>query len=465
MALSGWLIFLLICLVVSVLLILISKYDLRFDPTIDPVYYADFPAINKAISIVKLVPRYIVISTLLAWLVSLLYNFAAGKLGWASFDNLKFASFSKFAFIKLETFWYVASGVALIIYLTDVIHCARTPIQYDLKKSAPSPRPPSVEDDTPRDDQNHWDVFISYKSEDVYLARRIANQLLASGLQVWFNEYRVLLQNFDQFQDAIDFGIAHSDWAICLTNNRYIGSQYCRIELEQLLDHLPSGNVLEVMIPREDLPHQQYQALDNCPAYMGSDLEGILGFIQEQTGWAIKPLLPVIIELGHRTNISTCMQREVVLDITDWRVTKPGKMVFGSTDLLALEFMHRQDQYGFHANLVCGPEYAREGRRLGQAIDDRQMFNLLRNHAERHTGRLNAKVYGLHLIFHEGLSQFAITYRMFGYWTRKYSIVFPNDVTNQNAEFVFTFGFNGSFKQYCENVFLMDRLVESLEWK
>ena len=71
----------------------------------------------------------------------------------------------------------------------------------------------------------------------------------------------------------------------------------------------------------------------------------------------------------------------------------------------------------------------------------------------------------LHLIFHEGLSQFAITYRMFGYWTRKYSIVFPNDVTNQNAEFVFTFGFNGSFKQYCENVFLMDRLVESLEWK
>ncbi|MBG0770539.1 MAG: hypothetical protein H0S82_02470, partial [Anaerolineaceae bacterium] len=78
MALAGWLAFLLVCLIASILLILVSKYDLRFDPTIDPAYYADFPAINKAISIVKLIPRYIVISTLLAWLVSLLYNFAAG---------------------------------------------------------------------------------------------------------------------------------------------------------------------------------------------------------------------------------------------------------------------------------------------------------------------------------------------------------------------------------------------------
>lgn len=465
MVIPGWLIFILACLVVSVVLIIIFKYDLRFDPTIDPTYYADFPAINKTISIVKMIPRLIAISTLLAWIVSLIYNAVAGKLGWTNFPNLTMESFKKFAFIHHDVFWTVAAGAAGFIGVWDMILCARVPIQHELKKSSASGRTRRVKDDTPRDDQNHWDVFISYKSEDVNLARRIANQLIASGLQVWFNEYRVLLQNFDQFQDAIDFGIAHSDWAICLTNNRYIGSPYCRIEMEQLLDRLPSDNILEIMIPKEDLPHQKYQALDNCPSFVGSDLHDILSFIQYQTSWPIKPLLPEIVETDHRTHVSACMLRDVILDITDWRVTESGKEIMGTTDLLAMEYLPRKDKYSLHVNLVCGQEYARQGNRLGQAIDDRQMFNLLRRHAEKHTSRLRAKVHGLHLIFHEGLSQFAITYRMFGYWTRKYSVVFPNPVTNQNAEFVFTFGFNGSYKEYCENVFIMDRLVESLQWK
>lgn len=465
MAILGFLVFLAACLIVSILLISVFKYDLRFDPTIDSDYYAAFPGINRIVSIVKLVPNYIAISTFLAWLASLIYNALAGRMGWTTFPNLTLASFKGFAFIKQNTFWYVAAGSASIIGIRDMIRCSATPVQYDLKKSEGPVHPTLAGDDTPAENEDHWDVFISYKSEDVRLARRIANQLLASGLKVWFNEYRVLLQNFDQFQEAIDFGIAHSDWGICLTNNRYIDSEYCKIELEQLLNRLPSGRILEIMIPKEELPHQRYQALDSCPAYIGSDLEGIINFIQVQTGWTVKPLLPDIISAEPRTNTSMCMQRDVILDITDWQVSKPGKVVFGSTNMVSMKYMHRQDHYSFNVNLVCGPEYARAGKRLGQAIDDRQMFNLLRNHAEKHTGRLKAKVHGLHLIFHEGLSQFAITYRMFGYWTRKYSIVFPNQATKQNAEFVFTFGFNGSFKQYCENVHIMDRLVNSLEWK
>jgi hypothetical protein len=465
MTLPGFVSFLVFCVIFSFALIVIFKYDLRFDQSIDPGYYAEYPGINKTISVIKLIPRYIALSTLLAWLASLAYNYIAGRTGWPVFVNLTLADFKRFAFIRLDTFWHVATGAACVLVLRDMALCVHNPLQYDLSKpTAPVPQQP-VEDDLPRDDQDHWDVFISYKSEDVDLARRIANQLIASGLKVWFNEYRVLLQNFDQFQNAIDFGIAHSDWAICLTNNRYIGSEYCRNELEQLLNKLPSENVLEIMIPREDLPHQKYAALDNCPAYVGNDLPGIFTFIQAHTGWALKPLLPIVINTEPSTHISTCLQRDVVLDTTDWQVTKHGRVVFGSTNMLAMKYLHRQDQYSFNVNLVCGKEYARAGKRLGQAIDDRQMFNLLREHAERYTGRLNAKVYGLHLILHEGLSQFAVTYRMFGYWTRKYSIVFPNHATNQNAEFVFTFGFDGSFKQYCENVHIMDRMVQSLVWK
>ena len=465
MVLSGWVIFLIICLVTPIILICTYQYDLRFDRFIDPVYHSNFPGISKIISIIKLILRYIFRSTLLAWLISLLYNFIAGKTGWTVYPVLTLANIRGFVFIEHDIFWYVAAGSAWVISIWDIIRCTRTPLKYDLPKSIPPVQHQPVREDTPSDDLHHWDVFISYKSEDVDLARRISNHLLASGVKVWFAEYQVLLQNFNQFQDAIDFGIANSTWAICLTNNRYIGSDYCILELKQMLDYLPQSNILEIMIPKEELPHQKFQTLDNCPAVLGSDLPTIFTLIHKHTGWDLKPLLPDVINTEPSTNISTCLGRDVTLDITDWRVTTPGKIKFGSTDIVKMDYIHRQEEYHLMANLVCGREYAREGERIGQKINDRRMFDLLRKHAEKHTVRLNAKVYGLHLVFHQGLSQFAITYRMFGYWTRKYSIIFPNPVTSQNAEFVFTFGFLGSFNQFCQNVHLMDRLVKSLQWK
>lgn len=44
-----------------------------------------------------------------------------------------------------------------------------------------------------------YDAFITYKSEDADLVRNVADQLIASGIRVWFAEYQVLLQNYDQF--------------------------------------------------------------------------------------------------------------------------------------------------------------------------------------------------------------------------------------------------------------------------
>jgi hypothetical protein len=438
MIISGWVIFLVICLVAPIVLIHKYQHDLRFDRTIDPEYYANYPGISKIISLIKLIPRYIFRSTLLAWLISLLYNFIAGKNGWAVYPILTIADFKGFAFIELDIFWYVAAGSTFVIAIWDIMRCTRTPL---------------------------WDVFISYKSEDIDLARRVANQLLASGVKVWFAEYQVLLQNFNRFQDAIDNGIANSTWAICLTNNRYIGSKFCTLELKQILDCLSPDKILEIMIPKEELPHQQFQALDNCPYVFSTNLPTIFDFIHEHTGWELKPLLPDVINNEPNINISKCLERDVILDTTDWRVANSGKFILGSTDIVEMEYIHRQDEYRLMVNLVCGREYAREGQRIGQKINDRDMFDLLRKHAEKHTARLSAKVHGLHLVFHQGLSQFAITYRMFGYWTRKYSIIFPNPITSENAEFVFTFGFMGSFSQYCQNVHLMDRLVKSLQWK
>ena len=53
---------------------------------------------------------------------------------------------------------------------------------------------------------------------------------------------------------------------------------------------------------------------------------------------------------------------------------------------------------------------------------------------------------------------------MHEYWARKYSVVLPDSSGRNLIEFVFTFGFGGSFDEYCRHARLMDGLVTTLEW-
>jgi len=448
MILSPFVVFLLVSLFCSILIVRFFKYDLRFDRTIDPEYYAQFPGINRATSTVKQLMRYFVLAILLTFLSIYAWNHFSETTGWAPLQTVDLTSFKWSSIIKLQSFWYVACGVVALVALMDILRCLVSPIRVDLTRR-----------------WGHWDAFISYKSEDIEVASRIANQLLASGLKVWFGEYQVLLQNYDQFQEAIDFGIDHCDWGIALTNDRYTQSPYCCTEISRLLERLPSQHILEIMIPKEEvLPHQKFQTLASCPAYVGADLPGIFAFISMQTGWQIHPLTPKVVNPTPYSYEFLCMGHSATLDTRDWEISEHGRVTNGTTDLVAFNYLHRRDEYRILVNVVCGPEYAREGQRQNQTSDDRQMYALLRAHAQKHLARLKAQIHGLHLVFHDGLSQFALTYRMHGYWSRKYSIVIPNPTTQKMAEFVFTFGFIGSFEQYCLNVHVMDHLVQTLQW-
>ena len=41
------------------------------------------------------------------------------------------------------------------------------------------------------------DIFISYKSENVTAVRAVVDCLIAGDIDVWFDEYRILLHNCD----------------------------------------------------------------------------------------------------------------------------------------------------------------------------------------------------------------------------------------------------------------------------
>jgi len=449
MILSPFLIFFLVTLLFSIITVRSFKYDLRFDRTIDPEYYAQYPGINRATSIFKQFIRYFVLSIIFTLLAVYALNHFTETTGWTPIQPLILNPFKWSTILNLTNFWYMACALLALLTLLDILRCLVSPIRVHLTGRG-----------------GHWDVFISYKSEDIEIARRVVNQLLASGLKVWFGEYQVLLQNYDQFQQAIDFGIDNSDWGIAFTNDRYTRSPHCCTEIAHLLERLPSQKILEIMVPaQQQLPHQKFQDLADCPAYQGTDLPGMMAFISQHTGWQIQPLLPEDIAPQPSIYEFQVLGRPAALDARDWELTESGREVNGTTDLIAFHYLHRRDQYHILVNVVCGPEYAREGQRQNQTSDDRQMYALLMAHAQKHLAKLKAQIFGLHLVFHEGLSQLALTYRMRGYWSRKYSIVIPNPVTNKMAEFVFTFGFMGSFEQYCLNVNVMDHFVQTLKWK
>lgn len=426
-----------ICFSSSAILVVIFKYDLRFDRTIDfDTYYRLHPRFNKFISIIKLIVKYFAVSAILAILSIIIWKLLANQTDWLGLPGpLSTASWTEF--FKLDWFWVIASGWIFLLTLNDIRRCFRVPI---------------------------WDVFISYKSEDVDIVRQVANQLIASGLRIWFNEYYVLLQNYDRFQKAINYGIRHSAIGIAFTNNNWTESQYCKIEIVQLLKHLGPQRIMEVMIPKEDLPHQKYSALKDSPSYIGDDVNGILSFIQETTGWPIQlQMMPDMVQTQNSYE-TVCLGRPAVLDTSGWELTKKGQIEAGG-NIAGLEFRCGCYHPPIFVNLYCGQELSRPGQRQEQKIDDREMFRYLLKYAPRHIAHLNAKLHGLHLLFQEKLGQMALTYWVQNYWTRKYSIIIPNYTTKENAEFIFTFGFMGSFREYCRAVHIMDHFVKSLQWK
>jgi hypothetical protein len=309
-----------------------------------------------------------------------------------------------------------------------------------------------------------YDVFISYRSLDAHSAREIADQLIASGIRVWFAEYQILLTNWDQFEEALLEGIRRSAFGLAITNDRYAESEHCRLEMAKLIERIGPGRVLEVRLPDEDETRRVFPALSSSPHSAPRDTGEILSFVQEQTGWKILPLVEIDTSAMPRKVEGICLDEHFALNVTGWNVIDPGgyRHPDETVDGPVLEYVG--GRYPLRANVFAGLELAEEARPQTRSLDNREMYRVLMEYLPRHLGRWDADLRGLHLLFHAGLSQMAVTYTTRGYWTRKHSVVLPHPSGEGAAEFVFTFGFFGPFKEYCRHARLMDGLVTTLEW-
>ena len=417
------------CLLLALLAILAFSYDRKVGRA---SVQSKLPFLSRFFSILGMTIRYAVFGNLLAFIVT----WVAGKLGWQALAPIQLKPFVWDVFSNAHPFWWVALGATTLVFLIDTIRCL-------FGKT--------------------WDVFISYKSQNVDLARAIADQLIGSGIRVWFAEYQILLVKREKFQQAIDKGIRQSRYGIALTNDAYAGSEYCDKEMVQLLRYLGADKIIEIMIPREPLTHQKYNQLSkaSCILFDG-DMEHVFQEIIEKTNWQLRQLVREKNATPAKF-IGECLGDNYTLDVSTWEKVTDS---FHGGGPCYRTWMESRPIYW---NLQYGEEFSPEvyeSRFSLENKNDRQLYNFMVDYARRYFGEYHSawRIAGVHLFFLKGYSHFAVTYTNRMTWKRRYSIMLLQNNTGKAAEFLFTFEFAGTFKQYCQCTLLMDELVSSLKW-
>ncbi len=330
-----------------------------------------------------------------------------------------------------------------------------------------------------------YDFFISYKSEDIDIVRQVADRLLASKLEIWFAEYKVLLQARDQFQSAIDQGVCQSRYGIIFTNDRYVNSKYCRIELEGLLKPENCGvdRIIEIKLDNSPLPHNTYPDLTHAHSITFEDnLAEVLHFIEDVTSLPLRrpPELPLP---SDEPFILRDERLGYQLSLAGWHMYTQGKLnpTFGGFWGPAFQ---RQIGDGMSLRLyisagmaavtrtthkVQGLSAACVRRALKAAaqnlpnpilvLDDRKCYEGAMDFASAY---LDQQCKGVHLFFFGGMSQLALTYTASDGWKRRYSIVLVDPVSQLSIELAIAFKFVGSFTEYCHYTTYMDTLVKLL---
>ena len=355
----------------------------------------------------------------------------------------------------------VALGVTIVgTALVVIVAAIARPRAFGLKQ--PPPRSYFEDEALPVGGRENYDVFVSYKSHDAVVAREIVDRLIGSGISVWFAEYEVLLDR-ERFQEMYLAGIRNSRLGLAITNDRYVGSKYCREEMEELLERLGPSRVIEARLPPEDETHRTFPRLSESRQVEPTSVDDVVDFIRRETGFEIRQ--PASIDVSRPEPLGgRSFGGNYVLDAAGWSVDDRGGERLEDLTMQGPAFHLVGGEYRLVGNIFTGPEVAPEARREGRTSDDREMYEALLPHVRKHVGTLGADVRGVHLLFYGGFSQMLVTYRLAGYWARKYSVILESPGQDFPTEFVFTFGFFGPFREYCRHAHLLDRMVRTLQW-
>lgn len=324
-----------------------------------------------------------------------------------------------------------------------------------------------------------YDIFISYKSEDVHVVRRVVDRLLAQGFRVWFAEYTILFHARDRFQDAINQGISQSQFGVIFSNDRYIRSKYVRRELRRMLDPaqgMGPDKVVEVRIPQEPGTRTRFGQQMNSVRWLEykGNIDEVVDFIVQNAG-VRHTETTVIRSAPHRKATGTFEGAKFSFTVpASWREIADSRIEMGKQlggtwkdDIETPRYYAPDTDPSRSFHIVVGydsPAISPSIESLAnEPVDDRKQYEDMRDFAMLWLAKNHKECKGLHLFFLRGVSHMLITY-FDCMWNRRYSIVLKHPHNGRDVEFAMVFWCGGKFRDYCRCTSEMEDIAESLQW-
>ena len=95
-------------------------------------------------------------------------------------------------------------------------------------------------------------LFLSYRTINANVVRAIDERLQAAGVRVWFAEYDIPIEIYDDLSSiygSLRQAIESTSHAVVFTNDQFADSRHCQQEVEWILERLSPDRILEVGIP------------------------------------------------------------------------------------------------------------------------------------------------------------------------------------------------------------------------
>ena len=355
-----------------------------------------------------------------------------------------------------------------------------------------------------------FDVFISYTRKDADFARAIAELLMANGLRIWFDEYRIPLTSAVGLRDALTQGVNQSKAAVLITNPEYVRAHVAfHEEAKPLLLRQPPIPVLNIGRPSDP---ETVRTLRGVAEHPGTEPKEPATFCEVIT------LLEKF--LGVRL-VHDVYSNDLVDDgRIDWRINsiparlnvagwqfRSGPKLVQKGDSVGPNVLQVIDGQRLDMNVTVGktgrkrdafrefnPEKRWEFYEWGIAMAQQYVngwsprmaaqwkkeitkldsaaeravrwlqFGVLCVGARLWSSFLGNECVGVHLFHQSGLNQFAVTYNTKMGWTRKYSILLPDPLGGSDLEFVFTGGITGDIRAFLRYAHRFDEYVGSLRY-
>jgi hypothetical protein len=127
--------------------------------------------------------------------------------------------------------------------------------------------------------ENERVAFLSHSSKDKGFVRKLAADLVASGVKVWIDEQRILVG--DSVPEKIAQGLAESDFFLIVVSNESVESPWVKKELNSALVHEIERRKVVVLPIKLDEAKMPASINDKRYAdFRGSYEEGLKGLLQ-----------------------------------------------------------------------------------------------------------------------------------------------------------------------------------------